>query len=55
MVVLSIGFVPSEEQAHIKHLLTLSQTDEGFLLESHPKLKPVDTPTRGVYLAGCAE
>ncbi len=55
MVVLSIGFVPPEEQAHIKKLLTLSQTDEGFLLESHPKLKPVDTPTRGVYLAGCAE
>lgn len=55
MVVLSIGFVPSEEQARIKHLLTLSQTDEGFFLESHPKLKPVDTPTRGVYLAGCAE
>lgn len=55
MVVLSIGFVPSEGQAKIKKLLTLSQTDEGFLLESHPKLKPVDTPTRGVYLAGCAE
>jgi heterodisulfide reductase subunit A len=55
MVVLSIGFIPPEEQAHVKKLLTLSQTGEGFLLESHPKLKPVDTPTRGVYLAGCAE
>jgi len=55
MVVLSIGFIPSEDQAHVKKLLTLSETDEGFLLESHPKLKPVDTPTRGVYLAGCAE
>ncbi len=55
MVVLSIGFIPGEDQAHIKHLLTLSQTDEGFFLESHPKLRPVDTPTRGVYLAGCAE
>ena len=55
MVVLSIGFVPPEEQAQVKKLLTLSQTDEGFFLESHPKLKPVDTPTRGVYLAGCAE
>jgi len=55
MVVLSIGLVPPEEQSHVKKLLTLSQTDEGFLLESHPKLKPVDTPTRGVFLAGCAE
>ncbi len=24
-------------------------------MEAHPKLKPVDTPTRGVYIAGCAE
>lgn len=55
MIVLSVGFIPSEGQARIKKLLTLSQTDEGFLLESHPKLKPVDTTTRGVYLAGCAE
>jgi heterodisulfide reductase subunit A len=55
LVVLSIGLVPSEDQAHVKKLLTLSQTDEGFFLESHPKLKPVDTPTRGVFLAGCAE
>ncbi len=55
LVVLSIGLVPPAEQAHVKQLLTLSQTDEGFFLEAHPKLKPVDTPTRGVFLAGCAE
>ena len=24
-------------------------------MESHPKLRPVDTPTGGVFLAGCAE
>jgi heterodisulfide reductase subunit A len=29
--------------------------DRRTSIESHPKLKPVDTPTRGVYLAGCAD
>ncbi len=54
MLVLSIGAVPQRD-GHIKHTLTLSQTADGFFMESHPKLKPVDTPTKGVYLAGCAE
>ena len=55
MVVLSLGLVPPEEQQAVKGLLTLSTTEDGFFLESHPKLKPVDAPTRGVFLAGCAE
>jgi heterodisulfide reductase subunit A len=55
MIVLSLGLVPPEDQALIKGLLTLSTTEDGFFLESHPKLKPVDAPTRGVFFAGCAE
>jgi heterodisulfide reductase subunit A len=55
MIVLSLGLVPPEDQVLIKQLLTLSTTEDGFFLESHPKLKPVDAPTRGVYFAGCAE
>jgi heterodisulfide reductase subunit A len=55
MIVLSLGLVPPEDQGLIKGLLTLSTTEDGFFLESHPKLKPVDAPTRGVFFAGCAE
>ena len=29
------------------------KTSDGFFLEAHPKLKPVDAPTQGVYFAGC--
>jgi heterodisulfide reductase subunit A len=36
-------------------MLTLQQTSEGFFLEAHPKLQPVDSATRGVFFAGCAE
>ena len=54
MLILSIGAVPHRD-GRIRELLTLSQTPDGFLMESHPKLKPVDSPTKGVFLAGCAE
>ncbi len=55
MVVLSVGLERRQDGEGLRHLLSLSQTADGFLLESHPKLMPVDTSTRGVYLAGCAE
>jgi len=55
MLVLSIGAVPRHDSEAVKQLLTLSRTRDGFFMESHPKLKPVDAPTKGVFLAGCAE
>jgi heterodisulfide reductase subunit A len=35
--------------------LPLSRTPEGFYIEAHPKLKPVDSPSDGVFIAGGAE
>jgi heterodisulfide reductase subunit A len=55
MVVLSVGVEPPKDFAKISSLLTLSKTSDGFFMESHPKLKPVDAPTRGVYFAGFCE
>jgi len=55
MIVLSVGVRPRHDDAKIRRLLTLSTTADGFLMESHPKLKPVDAPTKGVYIAGCSE
>lgn len=55
MVVLSVGVVPPKDLAKISSMLTLSKTSDGFFMEAHPKLKPVDAPTRGVYFAGFCE
>ena len=55
MVVLSVGVVPRRDGDLVQKLLTLSRTTDGFFMESHPKLKPVDAPTHGVYFSGCAE
>ena len=55
LLVLSVGIEPRADSGVIQRLLTLSKTSDGFFMEAHPKLKPVDTPTGGVFLAGCAE
>jgi len=55
MVVLSVGVVPPKDLSKISSMLTLSKTADGFFMESHPKLKPVDAPTRGVFFAGFCE
>ena len=55
MMVLSVGVTPRFDMPEVQKLLTLSKTPDGFFMEAHPKLKPVDAPTTGVYFAGCAE
>jgi heterodisulfide reductase subunit A len=54
-LVLSVGVTPRVDSEHIQKLLTMSTTGDGFYMEQHPKLKPIDSPTGGVFLAGCAE
>ncbi len=55
MVVLSIGLEPRKDSEVIQRLLTLSRTRDGFFMEAHPKLRPVDAATGGIFFAGCAE
>ena len=59
MLVLAVGLVPRKAHGNgkrsVDEILSLSHTAEGFVMEAHPKLKPVDAPTRGVYFAGCVE
>ena len=59
MLVLAVGMVPRKAGGNgkrsVDEILSLSHTAEGFVMEAHPKLKPVDAPTRGIYFAGCVE
>ena len=55
MVVLAVGLVPSPELPGIIRLLNLSSSADGFLLEAHPKLRPVDTLTAGIFIAGAVQ
>jgi heterodisulfide reductase subunit A2 len=55
MLVLSVGGRPATNTEAIRQMVSLSKAPSGFLKEAHPKLRPVDTPTKGVYIAGAAE
>jgi heterodisulfide reductase subunit A2 len=54
LVVLATGLRPSRTAADIARTLNISLGADGFFLEAHPKLGPVETTTDGIYIAGCA-
>jgi heterodisulfide reductase subunit A-like polyferredoxin len=54
MVVLSTGIAPATDNPVISGLLRSALTSDGFFLEAHPKLRPVDLANEGEFLAGLA-
>ena len=55
MVVLVPALVPRLGADDLTRTFHLSQSADGFLLEAHPKLRPMDTFTDGIFLAGCCQ
>ncbi len=55
MVVLATGMEPQPDAPEIAHLFGISRSPDGFFLEKHPKLAPVETATDGVFLAGACQ
>jgi len=55
VVVLSVGMVPKEKDfAELQNLFKLPRGLDGFFLERHSKLGPVETNTAGIFICGCA-
>jgi heterodisulfide reductase subunit A2 len=54
IVVLSTGIVPGEDNAEISELAKLPLDEDGFFLEAHLKLRPVDFASEGIFLCGVA-
>jgi heterodisulfide reductase subunit A len=55
LVVLATGIEPKVDAKDFARLLNINQSADGFMLEAHPKLRPVDTFTEGIFLAGCCQ
>jgi heterodisulfide reductase subunit A len=55
MLVLAVGAAPPIETETIRQMVSISKSPNGFLKEAHAKLRPVETPTKGVFIAGAAE
>jgi len=54
VVVLSAATIPNPDNKRIAELLKVPLTKDGFFLEAHMKLRPVDFATDGVFLCGMA-
>ncbi len=52
LLVLASAVRPRDDVGELSKLFKCAMTEEGFLLEAHMKLRPVDFATDGVYLAG---
>jgi heterodisulfide reductase subunit A len=55
MVVLATAAIPKKGTEEIARILNLTRGADGFFMESHPKLKPLDAPTDGIFLAGACQ
>jgi heterodisulfide reductase subunit A len=55
MVVLAQAMVPSKGTAEIAKTLKIGRDKDGFLAEAHPKLRPVESVTSGIFLTGAAQ
>lgn len=55
MVVLVPAMIPRKDAGDLARILRISQSPDGFYLEAHPKLRPMDTATGGIFLSGCCQ
>ncbi len=54
LLVLSTGIAPAADNPKLSSIIRTSLTADGFFLEAHPKLRPVDLASEGVFVCGLA-
>ena len=55
MVMLNQAAVPQPDVDRVSSVLNITQSPGGWFMEYHPKLRPMDSPTDGVFLAGACQ
>ncbi|MBX5326457.1 FAD-dependent oxidoreductase [Candidatus Bathyarchaeota archaeon A05DMB-4] len=55
LVVLATGLEKSPDFDRLQAVFHVPRSRDGFFLETHPKLKPLDTPMAGIFLAGTCQ
>ena len=55
MVILASAMEPPADTDRLAGLFRLGRTPDGWLAEAHPKLRPSETATAGIFLAGCCQ
>jgi heterodisulfide reductase subunit A len=54
-VVLAVGMEPRTDAGDVATQFGISRSEDGFFLEKHPKLAPVDTASDGIFVAGACQ
>ena len=55
LVMLNQAAVPQPDQNHMSSVLNVAQSPGGWYMEYHPKLRPMDSPTDGIFFAGACQ
>jgi heterodisulfide reductase subunit A len=55
LLVLSVGVVPREGSEELSKVLKVPLDEDGFFLEGHVKLRPLEFSTEGIFLCGMAQ
>ena len=55
MVILAQAMIPAAATAEVAKKLAIPRGKDGFLLEKHPKLGPLETPSDGIFIAGTSQ
>ena len=55
MVVLAAAIEPDKSARPLATMLTASMDTNDFFTEAHPKLRPVESPTAGIFLSGTCQ
>lgn len=55
MVMLNQAAIPAPDQDHMSSVLNVAQSPGGWYMEYHPKLRPMDSPTDGIFFAGACQ
>jgi heterodisulfide reductase subunit A2 len=55
MVMLNQAAVPQPDVDDVSSVLNIQQSPGGWFMEYHPKLRPIDSPTDGIFLAGACQ
>lgn len=55
MVMLNQAAIPQPDQGHMSSVFNVVQSPGGWFMEYHPKLRPMDSPTDGIFFAGACQ
>ncbi|MFX1407797.1 MAG: FAD-dependent oxidoreductase [Promethearchaeota archaeon] len=55
MIILSTPIIPADNLEELAKMLKVPLDKNGFFLEAHVKLRPLDFATDGIFLCGCAQ